>query len=153
MSELPRHSDVVIVGASRWSTPPTPRSPTSSTSELDLRLPVPLGGLAKLALLSVRLGYQDVRKLRAEPETTAAGYLSARLDDRTIRALVEPFLTGVFGHAPLLTPSRVLAMIWRSFVRGRIGVPAAGMGRLIEVLARPPPGCCLACRFHRSACS
>jgi phytoene dehydrogenase-like protein len=96
----------------------------------------------KLALLSVRLGYQDARKLRAEPEATAAGYLSARLDDATIHALVEPFLTGVFGHAPLLTSSRVMAMIWRSFVRGRIGVPAAGMERLIEVLARPlPPGC------------
>ena len=90
------------------------------------QLPVPLAGLARLALLSVRLGYQDARKLRAEPETTAADYLSARLDDQTIHALVEPFLTGVFGHAPLLTSSRVLAMIWRSFVRGRIGVPATG---------------------------
>jgi phytoene dehydrogenase-like protein len=106
------------------------------------QLPVPLGGLVKLARLSVRLGYQDARKLRAEPETTTAGYLSARLDDATIHALVEPFLTGVFGHAPLLTSSRVMTMIWRSFVRGRIGVPATGMGRLIEVLARPlPPGC------------
>jgi phytoene dehydrogenase-like protein len=106
------------------------------------QLPVSLGGLAKLALLSVRLGYWDARKLRAEPETTAGDYLSGRLDDQTVRALVEPFLTGVFGAAPLLTSSRVLAMIWRSFVRGRIGVPAAGMGSLIEVLARPlPPGC------------
>ena len=35
-----------------------------------------------------------------------------------------------------------MAMIWRSFVRGRIGVPAAGMERLIEEFARPlPPGC------------
>jgi len=109
----------------------------------DLRqLPVPVAGLAKLALLSVRLGYWDARKLRAEPETTAADYLSGRLDDQTVRALVEPFLTGVFGYAPLLTSSRVMAMIWRSFVRGRIGVPAAGMGSLIGVLARPlPPGC------------
>jgi len=105
-------------------------------------LPVPVGGLAMLGLLSVRLGYWDARKLRAEPETTAADYLSERLDDQTVRALVEPFLTGVFGHAPLLTSSRVMAMIWRSFVRGRIGVPAAGMESLIEVLARPlPPGC------------
>jgi phytoene dehydrogenase-like protein len=101
-----------------------------------------VGGLARLALLSVRLGYWDARKLRAEPETTAAEYLSARLDDQTVRVLVEPFLTGVFGSAPLQTSSRVMAMIWRSFVRGRIGVPAAGMGSLIEALAGPlPPGC------------
>jgi phytoene dehydrogenase-like protein len=106
------------------------------------QLPVPVTELAKLALLSVRLGYWDARKLRAEPETTAAEYLSGRLDEQTVRALVEPFLTGVFGYAPLLTSSRVMAMIWRSFVRGRIGVPAAGMASLTEVLARPlPPGC------------
>ena len=59
-----------------------------------------------------------------------------------MRALAEPFLTGVFGAAPLLTSSRVTAMIWRSFVRGRIGVPASGMQRLAEALAAPlPPGC------------
>jgi len=106
------------------------------------RLPVPVVGLLTLALLSARLGYGDARKLKAEPETTAGAYLSRRLDQATIRTLVEPFLTGVFGHDPLLTSSRVMTMIWRSFVRGRVGVPAAGMGTLIEVLARPlPPGC------------
>jgi phytoene dehydrogenase-like protein len=106
------------------------------------QLPVPIGGLARLALLSIRLGYWDARKLRSEPETTAAGYLADRLDEQTVRALVEPFLTGVFGYQPLQTSSRVMTMIWRAFVRGRIGVPAAGMGALIEALARPlPPGC------------
>jgi phytoene dehydrogenase-like protein len=107
------------------------------------QLPVPFAGLAKLALLSLRLGYQDVRKLRLEPETTAAAYLSARLDDETVRTLVEPFLTGVFGAAPLLTSSRVLAMIWRSFVRGRIGIPSMGMSRLPELLASPLPAGCV----------
>jgi phytoene dehydrogenase-like protein len=105
------------------------------------QLPVPITGLLMLALLSARLGYGDVRKLKAEPETDAAAYLSKRLDDATVRALVEPFLTGVFGYAPLLTSSRVMTMIWRSFVRGRVGIPAAGMDKLIEALARPlPPG-------------
>jgi phytoene dehydrogenase-like protein len=103
------------------------------------QLPVPVTGLVTLALLSARLGYGDVRKLKAEPETAAAAYLSRRLDDATVRALVEPFLTGVFGYAPLLTSSRVMTMIWRSFVRGRVGVPAAGMESLIEALARPLP--------------
>jgi phytoene dehydrogenase-like protein len=107
------------------------------------QLPVPVKGLAKLGLLSVRLGYGDARRLRAEPETTAAAYLAERLDQQTVRALVEPFLTGVFGYQPLLTSSRVMTMIWRSFVRGRIGVPAAGMGALIDVLARPLPSGCV----------
>jgi phytoene dehydrogenase-like protein len=105
-------------------------------------LPVPAAGLARLALLSLRLGYGDARRLLAEPETTAAAYLAARLDERTVTALVEPFLTGVFGAAPLETSSRVLAMIWRAFVRGRIGVPATGMQRLAAALAAPlPRGC------------
>jgi phytoene dehydrogenase-like protein len=107
-------------------------------------LPAPAAGLARLALLSLRLGYGDPRRLRAEPEQSAAAYLADRLDERTVRALVEPFLTGVFGDAPLLTSSRVLAMIWRSFVRGRIGVPASGMQRLTQALAAPlPAGCVL----------
>jgi phytoene dehydrogenase-like protein len=102
-------------------------------------LPVSITGLLKLALLSARLGYGDAGKLKAEPETEAAAYLARRLDDATVRTLVEPFLTGVFGADPLRTSSRVLTMIWRSFVRGRVGVPAAGMESLIEALARPLP--------------
>jgi phytoene dehydrogenase-like protein len=107
------------------------------------RLPAPVAGLARLAFLSLRLGYCDARALLAAPETTAAAYLAARLDERTMRALVEPFLTGVFGGAPLATSSRVLTMIWRSFVRGRIGVPASGMQRLTEALAAPLPAGCV----------
>ena len=103
------------------------------------RLPVPLTGLARLAALSARLGYRDPRSLLAEPETTAASYLSRYIGEPAMRALAEPFLTGVFGYAPLLTSSRVLTMFWRAFVRGRIGVPAAGMQRLTEVLAAPLP--------------
>jgi phytoene dehydrogenase-like protein len=103
------------------------------------RLPVPITGLVALALFSARLGYGEARKLKAEPETAAAAYLFRRLDVATVRTLVEPFLTGVFGDQPLLTSSRVTAMIWRSFVRGRVGIPAAGIGKLIEVLARPLP--------------
>jgi phytoene dehydrogenase-like protein len=105
--------------------------------------PAGVGGLARLALLSVRLGYGSARRLRAEPETTAAAYLAARLDAQTIKTLVEPFLSGVFGADPLETSSRVLAMIWRSFVRGRIGVPATGMARLADALARPLPASCV----------
>jgi phytoene dehydrogenase-like protein len=102
-------------------------------------LPVPLTGLARVALLSMRLGYQDPRGLLAEPETEAGRYLARRIGDQAVRALAEPFLTGVFGYQPLLTSSRVMTMIWRAFVRGRIGVPADGMQRLIAVLAAPLP--------------
>ncbi len=107
------------------------------------RLPVPVTGLARLALLSLRLGYRDPKALLAEPETITASYLTRRIGDRAVRVLAEPFLTGVFGDQPLLTSSRVTAMIWRAFVRGRIGVPAEGMQRLVEVLAAPLPADCV----------
>jgi phytoene dehydrogenase-like protein len=107
------------------------------------RLPVPVLGLLSLAVLSARLGYGDERRLKAEPEVTAGAYLARRLDQATVRTLVEPFLTGVFGAEPLLTSSRVMAMIWRAFVRGRVGLPAAGMERLIHVLARPLSAGCV----------
>ena len=45
----------------------------------------------------------------------------------------------MFGDRPLLTSSRVTAMIWRAFVRGRVGVPAEGMSRLARLLAEPLP--------------
>jgi phytoene dehydrogenase-like protein len=105
-------------------------------------LPVPLTGLARLALLSLRLGYAPPGTLLAEPETTAASYLSRHVGDQVMRVLAEPFLCGVFGADPLSTSSRVMAMISRAFVRGRIGVPADGMRRLADALAAPlPPGC------------
>jgi phytoene dehydrogenase-like protein len=104
--------------------------------------PVSLASLARLALFSLRLGYAPPRSLLGEPETTAAGYLARHIGDEAVRVLAEPFLTGVFGDHPLSTSSRVMAMIWRAFVRGRIGVPADGMRRLAGALAAPlPPGC------------
>lgn len=39
-------------------------------------------GLARLALLSLRLGYRDPRALLTKPGTSAERYLAARLDDR-----------------------------------------------------------------------
>ncbi|HEX4830544.1 MAG TPA: NAD(P)/FAD-dependent oxidoreductase [Trebonia sp.] len=105
--------------------------------------PVPAAGLARLALLSARLGYARPASLLAEPEASTASYLGRRLDERTITTLVEPFLTGVFGEQALATSSHVTAMIWRSFVRGRIGVPAAGMARLPQALAAPLPAGCV----------
>lgn len=106
-------------------------------------LPMSVLGLARLARMSVSLGYADARRIAREPEVTAREYLSARTDQATIRSVVEPFLTGVFGYQPLATSSRVMAMIWRSFVRGRIGVPASGMSRLPELVAAPLPKDCL----------
>ena len=53
--------------------------------------------------------------------------------------MLRPFLSGVFGDRSLDTSSHVLAMVMRSFARGRIGVPAAGMAALPAAIAGPLP--------------
>jgi hypothetical protein len=55
--------------------------------------------------------------------------------------LLRPFLAGVLLERDLETSSRVFHLIWRSFARGTIGLPALGMGRIPHQLAdRLPDG-------------
>jgi phytoene dehydrogenase-like protein len=135
------HAVVLADGTHRYQIADPRRHPSRLTDSLCT--PVAVSELLRLARFSVRVGYGSARALLAEPETDAGSYLAAVLDEQTIRRLVVPFLTGVFGAEPLRTSSRVLTMIWRSFVRGRIGVPAAGMARLAELLAAPLPSGCV----------
>lgn len=116
----PRHHPALV--------PATLRSPLAT-----------FGAVRRLAALSVRLGYLPPRALLGGPEHTAGEVLRDRLDPITLDAIVEPFLTGVLGADPLDTSDHVLAMIWRSFVRGRIGVPSLGATRLAELLAAGIP--------------
>src|SRR4051812_29807708 len=61
----------------------------------------------------------------------------AGLSHRIIEEVLRPFLSGVFADRALDTSSHVLAMVLRSFVRGRLGVPAAGMAALPAAVAAP----------------
>ncbi|WP_061293404.1 NAD(P)/FAD-dependent oxidoreductase [Herbidospora cretacea] len=58
-----------------------------------------------------------------------------------VERLIRPFLAGVLLERELETSSRVFHLIWRSFARGTIGVPALGMGEVPAQLAgRLPAG-------------
>ncbi|GAA3160957.1 FAD-dependent oxidoreductase [Nonomuraea salmonea] len=58
-----------------------------------------------------------------------------------IDCLMRPFLAGVLLERELETSSRVFHLLWRSFARGTIGLPAHGMGEIPRQLAdRLPPG-------------
>ncbi len=46
-----------------------------------------------------------------------------------------PFLGGIFFDPDLTTSSRMVRLVMRSFFRGKVGVPARGMGALPEALA------------------
>jgi phytoene dehydrogenase-like protein len=91
---------------------------------------------AALAAFSLRAGYTPVPRLLTAPERTAEQALrSAGVGDTTLERFLRPFLAGVLLEDSLATSSRYLDLLWRSFVRGSIGLPADGMQALGDQLA------------------
>ncbi|MEU4566910.1 FAD-dependent oxidoreductase [Micromonospora sp. NPDC023956] len=94
----------------------------------------------RLALLAAGCATLPPRRLLDATETTSETALrQAGLSDAIIEELVRPFLSGVLVDRELTTSSRILAMVSRSFARGRIGLPAEGMGALPRAVAAPLP--------------
>ena len=94
----------------------------------------------KFAALATKYATWPVPRLLEAPETSAEEALrKAGLSYRIIEEVLRPFLSGVLGDRALQTSSHVLAMILRSFARGRLGVPAAGMAALPAAVAGPLP--------------
>ncbi|MEV5322641.1 NAD(P)/FAD-dependent oxidoreductase [Nonomuraea sp. NPDC052634] len=79
---------------------------------------------------------RDARERRTDEELRAWG-----MSPKMIGCLMRPFLAGVLLERELETSSRVFHLLWRSFARGTIGLPALGMGEIPRRLAdRLPPG-------------
>jgi phytoene dehydrogenase-like protein len=99
----------------------------------------PIGSLrdkAALAAFSLRAGYAPVGRLLAAREQTAERSLrAAGVGDTALERFFRPFLAGVLLEDELTTSSRYLDLLWRSFVRGSIGLPADGMQAVGEQLA------------------
>ncbi|MBW6436634.1 FAD-dependent oxidoreductase [Actinoplanes hulinensis] len=94
----------------------------------------------KFAALVTRCATLPAARLLEMPETTTQAMLrGAGLSHRIIEEVLRPFLSGVFADRSLETSSHVAAMVLRSFARGRIGVPAAGMAALPAAIAGPLP--------------
>ncbi|MEU7584699.1 FAD-dependent oxidoreductase [Micromonospora sp. NPDC049230] len=94
----------------------------------------------RFAALATGCATLPVSRLLAAPETSAETALRrAGLSDAIIEELLRPFLSGVFIDRELATSSHVLAMVLRSFARGRIGLPAEGMAALPRAIADPLP--------------
>ena len=102
-------------------------------------LAAPIGSLpakAAIAAFSARAGYAPVPRLLQAPETTAEeALLGARVGRVALERFFRPFLAGVLLESELATSSRYLDLLWRSFARGDIGLPAAGMQAVGEQLA------------------
>lgn len=94
----------------------------------------------KFAALATRCATLPVHRLLAMPETSTQDMLrGAGLSHRIIEEVLRPFFSGVFADRSLETSSHVAAMVLRSFTRGRVGVPAAGMAALPAAVAGPLP--------------
>jgi phytoene dehydrogenase-like protein len=91
----------------------------------------PIGSIrekAALTAFSIRAAYTPVGALLRAPERTAEEALrSARVGDAAMERFLRPFLAGVLLEDGLATSSRYLDLLWRSFVRGTVGLPADGM--------------------------
>jgi phytoene dehydrogenase-like protein len=109
-----------------------PHALTSGVGTLSDRL--------KFAALATACATVPASKLLTARETTTQEMLRrAGLSHRMIEEVLRPFLSGVFGDRSLDTSSHVFSMVLRSFFRGRIGVPAAGMAALPAAIAGPLP--------------
>ncbi|WFE46987.1 FAD-dependent oxidoreductase [Verrucosispora sp. WMMD1129] len=103
----------------------------------------PVGSLPdrlRFAALAASYATLPAERLLARPETTAETALRrANLSHAIIEDLLRPFLSGVLLDRELATSSHVLAMVLRSFARGRVGLPADGMVALPRAVAAALP--------------
>src|SRR4051794_9891625 len=113
--------------------------PRRHPASLPATLTAPLGSVRdKLAVaaFSARAAYTPVPRLLAAPERSAAEALRrAGIGPVAVDRFLRPFLAGVLLEDELATSSRYLDLLWRSFARGPIGLPAAGMRAVPEQLA------------------
>ncbi|MCZ7436043.1 FAD-dependent oxidoreductase [Micromonospora sp. WMMC241] len=101
----------------------------------------------RLAALAGGCATLPVGRLLTAPETsTETALRRAGLSSAIIEELLRPFLSGVLLDRELATSSHVFAVILRSFARGRIGLPARGMGALPRAVAAPLPAELIALR-------
>ncbi|MGV9328297.1 NAD(P)/FAD-dependent oxidoreductase [Streptosporangium sandarakinum] len=97
---------------------------------------------AALAALTARDMALPAGVLRGGAERTTEEELRRRgVSPEMVEKLLRPFLAGVVLERGLETSSRFFHLLWRSFARGTIGLPALGMGRIPAQLAgRLPDG-------------
>ncbi|GAA1182385.1 NAD(P)/FAD-dependent oxidoreductase [Kitasatospora gansuensis] len=95
---------------------------------------------ARLASAFGRLATTPVPRLLTRPETTAARSLADRgLPPRTVDGLLGPLLGSLLSDPTLGTSSRVADLVLRSYARGRLCLPAAGLAAVPSQLAEGLP--------------
>ncbi|MFB6518899.1 NAD(P)/FAD-dependent oxidoreductase [Streptomyces sp. NPDC056401] len=98
--------------------------------------------LAALSVLSARDVLTPPARLRARSDGTTLTALSAAgLSPRFVETFFRPFLSGVFLEDRLETSARFFHLVWRTFLRGTVCLPAGGIGAVpTQLAARLPDG-------------
>jgi phytoene dehydrogenase-like protein len=117
------------------------RRPLAAVSTIAAPIGSPLDK-ARVALLAARDGLLPAGRLIGGRETTTYRALRDRgLSDEVIDRFLRPFLAGVFLEDELTTSSVFFDLVWRTFARGKVCVPAGGMRQIPRQLAsRLPDG-------------
>jgi phytoene dehydrogenase-like protein len=97
---------------------------------------------AALAAFAAAVGYGPPQVVRPTPDVEFHELLRRwRIDGDPTEHFLRPFLAGVLLENRLTTSARFTAYVLRTFIRGVVGVPAAGVGALPDLLAsRLPAG-------------
>ena len=93
-----------------------------------------------IAKFSAICGYAPVVRQLASADMATSEFLSkVGMTKAAQSRFIAPFLSGVLLDPNLETSSRYVRMVWRSFVRGRVGVPSLGMQAIPDQIAAGLP--------------
>jgi phytoene dehydrogenase-like protein len=111
----------------------------SAVAAVRTRLLSPRDGAA-LTRMSALDALGPVGRLKHRSDRTTYDELrNAGLSERAIDTVLRPLLSGVLGEDTLTTSGRYFHLLWRSFVRGGVAVPADGMQAVVrQLLGRLP---------------
>ncbi|MBA2444267.1 MAG: FAD-dependent oxidoreductase [Nocardioidaceae bacterium] len=91
---------------------------------------------ARFVLYVLRTAFGSEDQLTSRPDLTFGEALDrADVTGRLRRSVIEPFMAGVLGEEAQETSRLFVDLLWRTFVRGTPGLPAAGMQALPTQLA------------------
>lgn len=103
----------------------------------------PVGSVREKVVLAAFLaecGYASPGRIRRRKDVAFRDQLRAwHLDGTVTDRFVRPFLGGVLLESELTTSARFVDFVWRTFARGEVYVPAAGMGEFPATLAANLP--------------
>jgi phytoene dehydrogenase-like protein len=102
-----------------------------------LRAPLgPLGAKGRLAALSTVDALVPAARLKRAPDMATSEALARwRLTGPVTERFLRPFLSGVLLESELATSARFFHLVWRTFGRGSICVPATGMAAIPQQLS------------------